>query len=152
MDKPTPESLISEARTPVYRNTSDEVWEVNGVAPVERDELIEKLTTALEDVLAERDALSQKNASAERHTRDALTKIDSFSWHRHDEKFIDGVRESAIAALNAIGGSNPLEKVTRVTVIGDNGVAFEQYGVYSDGAQMFLQDSGRTLKLFPKRG
>lgn len=42
------EALIAEARTPVYPTTSDEVWKTRGVAPVERDDLIERLTAALE--------------------------------------------------------------------------------------------------------
>ena len=51
------EALIEEARTPVYRSTSDEVWQIGGVAPVERDELIGRLTDAVEALLAERGAL-----------------------------------------------------------------------------------------------
>lgn len=39
--------------------------------------------------------------------------------------------------------------VTRVTVVGPDGVAFEQYDLYKDGLELHLQDDGRTLKLFP---
>lgn len=88
------EALIAEARTPVYPTTSDEVWKTRGVAPVERDDLIERLTAALE--------------------------------------------------------AQSLQNVTWVTVVGDDGVVFERYGLYAGGAQAVLQDEGRTLKILPR--
>lgn len=46
---------------------------------------------------------------------------------------------------------NPLRypEVTRVTVIGHDGVAFERYNLYVDGAEVHIQDEGRTIKIFP---
>jgi hypothetical protein len=41
-------------------------------------------------------------------------------------------------------------KVTRVTIVGAEGIAFEQYDLYRDGAEIHLQDGGRTLKVFPR--
>lgn len=40
--------------------------------------------------------------------------------------------------------------VTRVTVVGPDRVEFEKYGLYEGGVDVFLQDGGRTLKIFPK--
>lgn len=42
-----------------------------------------------------------------------------------------------------------LSKVTRVTVVTKQGVAFERYGAYDEGVWLSLQDDGRTLKIFP---
>lgn len=41
-------------------------------------------------------------------------------------------------------------KVTRITVVGPNGIQFEQYDLFPDGAEVHLQDEGRTLKVFPR--
>jgi hypothetical protein len=41
------------------------------------------------------------------------------------------------------------DKVTRVTVVTADGLAFEQYDAYQHGVEIHLQDDGRTLKLFP---
>lgn len=40
--------------------------------------------------------------------------------------------------------------VTRVTVVGSDGVAFEKYNLFEGGVDLFIQDDGRTLKIFPK--
>lgn len=40
--------------------------------------------------------------------------------------------------------------VTRVTVVVPDGVAFEKYNLFEGGVDLFLQDDGRTLKIFPK--
>jgi hypothetical protein len=40
-------------------------------------------------------------------------------------------------------------KVTRVTVVGPSGGVFERYNLFPDGAEIHLQDGGRTLKIFP---
>lgn len=42
------QALIAEARTPQYSCVSDEVWERNGSSPAERDDLVRRLTEALE--------------------------------------------------------------------------------------------------------
>lgn len=42
-------------------------------------------------------------------------------------------------------------KVTRITVVGDEGLEYEEYDLYDDGAEIHLQDGGRTLKVFPRR-
>jgi hypothetical protein len=39
--------------------------------------------------------------------------------------------------------------VTRITVVGPDGVAFEKYNLYPHGVELHLQDEGRTLKVFP---
>ena len=39
--------------------------------------------------------------------------------------------------------------VTRVTVVGQEGIEFERYDLYEGGVELHLQDDGRTLKLFP---
>lgn len=41
-------------------------------------------------------------------------------------------------------------KVTRVTIVTDEGIAFERYNLYEHGVEMHLQDDGRTLKIFPR--
>jgi hypothetical protein len=38
-------------------------------------------------------------------------------------------------------------EVTRITVVDENGRAFEQWGF--PGVELHLQDDGRTLKIFP---
>lgn len=43
-----------------------------------------------------------------------------------------------------------LSRVTRITVVGDNGIVFEDYALYEDGAELLLQDDGRTLKIVPQ--
>lgn len=40
--------------------------------------------------------------------------------------------------------------VTRVTVVGQDGLVFEKYDLFKGGVDLFLQDEGRTLKIFPK--
>lgn len=40
-------------------------------------------------------------------------------------------------------------KVTRITVVGKNGVALEDYNLFKDGCEVHLQDGGKTLKVFP---
>jgi hypothetical protein len=41
--------------------------------------------------------------------------------------------------------------VTRITVVGKNGIALEDYKLFKHGAEVHLQDDGRTLKVFPLR-
>lgn len=43
-----------------------------------------------------------------------------------------------------------LRKITRVTVVSDNGREFEKFGLYESGVVLSIQDEGRTLKLFPR--
>lgn len=45
-----------------------------------------------------------------------------------------------------------LPNVTRVTVVTENGVEYEKYQAYEGGVEIHLQDDGRTLKIFPKKG
>lgn len=40
--------------------------------------------------------------------------------------------------------------VTRITVVGKNGVALEDYNLFKNGCEIHLQDDGRTLKVFPR--
>lgn len=40
--------------------------------------------------------------------------------------------------------------VTRITLVGKNGLVYEDYNLFKDGAEVHLQDGGRTLKVFPK--
>lgn len=42
-----------------------------------------------------------------------------------------------------------LSRVTRVSVIGPDGTAYEDYSVLPGGAQIMIQDDGQTLKIFP---
>ena len=39
--------------------------------------------------------------------------------------------------------------VTRVTLVGKNGLAYEDYNLFKGGCEVHLQDDGRTLKVFP---
>lgn len=41
-------------------------------------------------------------------------------------------------------------QVTRITVVGKNGIALEDYNLFKEGCEVHLQDGGRTLKVFPK--
>jgi hypothetical protein len=41
-------------------------------------------------------------------------------------------------------------KVTRITVVTKNGLEHENYNAFFDGAEVHLQDGGRTLKVFPR--
>lgn len=45
-----------------------------------------------------------------------------------------------------------LEHVSRVTLVTARGRAFERFDMYENGVELHLQDGGRTLKVFPKRG
>lgn len=40
-------------------------------------------------------------------------------------------------------------KVTRLTVVGKNGLVYEDYTLFKEGAEVHLQDGGRTLKVVP---
>lgn len=40
--------------------------------------------------------------------------------------------------------------VDRVTVVGPDGIAFEKHGLFEHGAEIHLQDDGKTLKIFPR--
>lgn len=42
--------------------------------------------------------------------------------------------------------------ITRVTVIGNDGIEYERYDLYrpGQGAEVHQQDAGRTLKIFPR--
>ncbi len=42
------------------------------------------------------------------------------------------------------------ENVTRITVVREEGLAFEDYHAYAMGVEVHLQDDGRTLKIFPR--
>lgn len=42
-----------------------------------------------------------------------------------------------------------LSRVTRITVVLDNGTVFEKYNAYENGAYFDIQDAGKTLKIFP---
>lgn len=42
-----------------------------------------------------------------------------------------------------------LRKITRVTVVTNEGVVFERYEAYESGVILSIQDDGRTLKIFP---
>lgn len=42
-----------------------------------------------------------------------------------------------------------LPEVTRVTVVGPDGVEYEKYNLYLSGAELHLQDDRQTLKIFP---
>lgn len=42
------------------------------------------------------------------------------------------------------------KSVTRITVVGDEGIVFERYNLYENGVDLVFQDQGRTLKIFPR--
>lgn len=42
-----------------------------------------------------------------------------------------------------------LSKVTRITVVTDEGRVFEKYDAYTGGVYLSVQDEGRTLKILP---
>lgn len=41
------------------------------------------------------------------------------------------------------------DEVTRITVVGPEGVLLERYNAFPGGVELHLQDDGRTLKVFP---
>lgn len=45
--------------------------------------------------------------------------------------------------------SEGLERVTRVTIVTDSGIVYEDYAAYRGGIELSIQDEGRTLKVFP---
>lgn len=44
-----------------------------------------------------------------------------------------------------------LTRVTRVTVVSREGRVLDLYNEYSNGVEIYLQDDGRTLKIFPRK-
>jgi hypothetical protein len=42
-------------------------------------------------------------------------------------------------------------KVTRITVVGNDGIEYEKYDLFENGCEAHLQDGGRTLKIFPRQ-
>lgn len=50
-----------------------------------------------------------------------------------------------------LDGILDLRKITRITVVTDEGREFEKYGAYENGVVLSIQDDGRTLKVFPAR-
>ena len=92
---------------------------------------------------------------------------DAQTWAQRIIRASDGIagyrRDNAALVLSAYAAMNlpkppasdatkddALGKVTRVTVISENGVEFERYGIFSEGCSLAVQDAGRTLKVFPK--
>lgn len=45
-----------------------------------------------------------------------------------------------------------LKDVTRITVVTFENDVFERHGAFVWGAELHLQDDGRTLKVFPRTG
>ena len=45
-----------------------------------------------------------------------------------------------------------LRKITRISVITEEGLEFEKYNAFENGVVLSIQDDGRTLKIFPGRG
>lgn len=43
-----------------------------------------------------------------------------------------------------------LRRITRVTVVSQDGREFEKFNLYESGVVLSIQDEGRTLKLFPR--
>lgn len=43
-----------------------------------------------------------------------------------------------------------LRKITRITVVTDEGREFEKYNAFENGIVLSIQDDGRTLKIFPR--
>ena len=48
-----------------------------------------------------------------------------------------------------LDGVIDLRKVTRITVVTDEGREFEKYDAYAGGVVLSLQDGGKTLKVVP---
>lgn len=48
-------------------------------------------------------------------------------------------------------GDQDLSKVTRITVVTDEGVVYEKYDAFEFGVILSIQDDGRTLKIFPQK-
>lgn len=42
-----------------------------------------------------------------------------------------------------------LRKITRITVVTDEGREFEKYDAFENGIVLSIQDEGKTLKIFP---
>jgi hypothetical protein len=52
-----------------------------------------------------------------------------------------------------ITSETAFKDVTRITVVGARGgVLFERYNAFTGGAELHLQDEGRTLKIFERTG
>lgn len=49
-----------------------------------------------------------------------------------------------------LDGVIDLRKITRITIVTDEGREFEKYDAYENGVVLSVQDDGRTLKIFPK--
>lgn len=49
-----------------------------------------------------------------------------------------------------LDGVIDLRKITRITVVTDEGREFEKYNAYESGVILSIQDDGRTLKIFPR--
>lgn len=47
------------------------------------------------------------------------------------------------------GMTEDLSKVTRITVVTEEGRVFEKYDAYTGGVYLSVQDEGRTLKILP---
>lgn len=44
-----------------------------------------------------------------------------------------------------------LRKITRITIVTDEGREFEKYNAFENGIVLSIQDNGKTLKIFPGR-
>lgn len=44
-----------------------------------------------------------------------------------------------------------IPNATRITVIGESGVVYENYTEYENGCWVHIQDDGRTVKIFPRQ-
>ena len=42
------------------------------------------------------------------------------------------------------------DEVTRVTIVGLDGIEYENYSIYEEGCTILVQDQGKTIKVIPK--
>lgn len=75
---------------------------------------------------------------------DVLREMRREGWTRPSIQYVlDQVLPPARTSEPALG------RITRLTVVTDRGVAYEDYNAYDSGVTFNIQDAGRTLKIFP---
>lgn len=58
--------------------------------------------------------------------------------------------ERLMYETDLLDGIIDLRKITRITVVTDEGRVFEKYDAYENGVVLSIQDDDRTLKILPR--
>lgn len=110
----------------------DHMWAMTGPGPDDQWKLVcyECHITLIETIPADYKGTALFDEAVAEHNREL------------EEEFLNRQRRLADSMPD-------LSSITRVTVVGNDDVVFEEYDLYAAGAVLDIQDDGRTLKILP---